>query len=126
MSVHKWGESPLGHWTLLVETREPQNRESRKSAKENEEGVINYFGLRLYGTHGSEKANETITKRHETTAFIPSATELEQLYHRELSRREFSNVMKKRHYQNLLDKRENSKETQDQSILSSFLRKFNF
>lgn len=126
MSVHKWGENPIGRWTLRIETREPQNRDGRKSALRNPDGVVNHFGLRLFGTYGSEKSNQTMDKREATTAFVPSASELKWIYNRELAIRKDPNVMKKRDYQNLIKREKSSNEGDSSSILSSFIRKFHF
>jgi len=66
MSAHKWGESPIGRWTLRVESRTPKTRDSQRSAIENEPGELTYFGLRLFGTYSSN----TDKKKHSKTARI--------------------------------------------------------
>ena len=126
MSVHKWGESPLGRWTLRIETREPQNREARKSAQDSEPGALTHFGLRLYGSYSSNKEKNGLHKRQESVAFVPSTRELEWIYRRELSIRQSPNVIQKRDYQNLMNKRHTIKENENLSLFSSFRRAFGF
>jgi subtilisin-like proprotein convertase family protein len=127
MSVHKWGESPIGRWTLRIETRTPQNRESERSAITNDLGELSYFGLRLYGSYSSNNEQKTnIQKRQESNAFIPTEEELEWIYKRELSIRQSPNVMQKRDYQNLINERQRRKENSDQSLFSIFRQKFGF
>ena len=126
MSVHKWGESPLGRWTLRIETREPQNRESKLSAQESGQGELSYFGLRLFGSNPPENHKISVQKRDENNAFVPTLKELQWIYERELSIRQTPNVMKKRDYKNLLNERENHKENQDRSMLSLFREKIGF
>jgi subtilisin-like proprotein convertase family protein len=124
MSVHKWGESPIGRWTLRIETRVPQNRESKKSAINRDSGELSYFGLRLYGSYTSNDNKHENQKRQASNAFIPTEQELEWIYKRELSIRETPNVMEKRDYQNLIDERQRRKENPDQSLFSTFRRAF--
>jgi hypothetical protein len=126
MSVHKWGESPIGRWTLRIETREPENRDSKKSAAKSDPGEFAYFGLRLYGSYSSEKDKTTVQKRQESHAFVPSTRELEWIYQRELSIRQTPNVMQKRDYQNLVNERQVRKANPEESLLSSFRRAFGF
>ncbi len=101
MTNHKWGESPIGRWTLRVQTRNPQTSDSKKSAMDNS-GELTHFGLRLFG---SNKPGDGKQKRHDATAFVPSARELELIYKRELSIRESPKVIQKRDYQKLINER---------------------
>jgi subtilisin-like proprotein convertase family protein len=126
MSVHKWGESPIGRWTLRIETRTPQNRESEKSAITNDSGELIYFGLRLFGSYSSNDNKNNKQKRQESNAFIPTANELEWIYKRELSIRQSPNVMQKRDYQNVINERQRRKENSDESLFSTFRRTFGF
>lgn len=126
MSVHKWGEAPLGRWTLRIETREPENREGRKSALKSDPGELTHFGLRLYGSYASEQQKHAVHKRQESMAFVPSAGELEWIYRRELSIRQSPNVIQKRDYQNLMNKRHATKENESLTLFSSFRRAFGF
>ncbi|CAF2449551.1 unnamed protein product [Rotaria sp. Silwood2] len=126
MSVHKWGESPIGRWTLRIETRAPQSDGSMRSAIEDSTGELNYFGLRLYGSYSSNDEKNNIQKRQESNAFVPTQSELEWIYKRELSIRESPNVMQKREYQSLINERQRRKENSDQSLFSSFRRTFGF
>ncbi|CAF3367974.1 unnamed protein product [Rotaria sp. Silwood1] len=126
MSAHKWGESPIGRWTLRIETRTPQNDGSMKSAIDDDTGELNYFGLRLYGSYSSNDEKNNIQKRQESNAFIPTHNELEWIYKRELSIRESPNVMQKRDYQNLINERQRPKENSDQSLFSTFRKTFGF
>ncbi len=126
MSVHKWGESPIGRWTLRIETRTPQTRESKRTAIINNSGELTYFGLRLYGSYTSNDEKSNIQKRQDSNAFVPRQQELEWIYKRELSRRQSPNVMQKRDYQNLINERQRRKETSDQSLFSTFRKSFGF
>jgi subtilisin-like proprotein convertase family protein len=126
LSVHKWGESPIGRWTLRIETRTPQNRESKKSAINNDIGELSYFGLRLYGSYTSNDNKNNVNKRQESNAFVPTQGEIEWIYKRELSIRESPNVMQKRDYQNLVDKRQRPTEDTNKSLFSTFRKAFGF
>jgi proprotein convertase P-domain-containing protein len=126
MSVHKWGETPIGRWTLRVETRTPKTRESERTAMKNDPGELIYFGLRLYGSYTSNNEKSSLQKRQESNAFVPTEEEIKWIYKRELSIRESPNVMQKRDYQNLIDKRQHLKDNSDQSLFSTFRKKFGF
>ena len=120
MSVHKWGESPLGRWTLRIETRQPQKAESKRSAAKNPAGELIYFGLRLYGSYSSSANSTKHQKRQETNAFVPNEQELEWIYKRELSIRDSPNVMQKRDYVSLINKRHQQSRTTENSHKSLF------
>ena len=126
MSVHKWGESPVGRWTLRIETRAPQNYESKKSAMNGDFGEMTYFGLRLFGSYLPNSEENDVPKRRESQTFIPTQHELEWIYKRELSIRQSPNVMQKRDYQNLINERHHRKENSDESLFSKFRRVFGF
>jgi len=126
MSVHKWGENPIGRWTLRVETRTPQTRDSRRTALENDSGELIYFGLRLLGSYTSTNEKTKFQKRQESNSFIPSEQEIEWIYKRELSIRDSPHVMEKRDYQNFINERQRRKEDSDQSLFSIFRKKFGF
>ncbi len=126
MSVHKWGESPIGRWTLRIETRTPQNRESKKSAINNDVGELSYFGLRLYGTYTSNDKQNKMNKRQDSNAFIPTQNEIEWIYKRELSIRESPNVMQKRDFQELINKRQRPVDNSNQNLFSTFRKAFGF
>ena len=126
MSVHKWGENPLGRWTLRVETRTPQTRESRRTALENEAGELIYFGLRLFGSYTSANGTSQHQKRQESSSFVPNEREIQWIYKRELSIRESPRVMQKRDYQNLINERQQQTDVVGQSLFSTFRKKFGF
>ncbi len=126
MSVHKWGESPIGRWTLRIESRTPQTRESKRTAIENDSGKLNYFGLHLYGSYTSKNEKSNFQKRQELNAFTPTQQELEWIYKRELSIRQSPNVMQKRDYQNLIHERQGPNDKSDQSLFSTFRKRFGF
>lgn len=126
MSVHKWGENPIGRWTLRIETRTPQKRESKRTALKNVDGELSYFGLRLYGSYTSNDKSSKIQKRQESNAFVPSKREIEWIYNRELSIRQSPNVIQKRDYQNIITKRQPPKENSDHSLFSIFKKSFGF
>lgn len=127
MSVHKWGENPLGRWTLRIETRNPQTRESRRTAQENDAGQLIYFGLRLFGSYTSNNGTNQYQKRQESNSFVPNEREIEWIYKRELTIRESPHVMQKRDYQNLINDRQQRQNIEtDHSLFSTFRKKFGF
>jgi subtilisin-like proprotein convertase family protein len=131
MSVHHWGESPIGRWTLRMETREPQQSKSKKTATE-DTGELSHFGLRLFGSNDPDKKNNLgREKRNENIAYVPTQNELQSVYKRELAMRESPHIMKKRDYENLEKQRQvqNQKKSEiqeDQSIFGLFRRAFHF
>ena len=134
MSVHHWGESPIGRWILRMETRQPQNIESQISISDFvETGELNYFGLRIYGTNNHDDKNyvDELTKREKRFAFIPTPDEIESIYKRELAARESPNVIQKRNYQHLMKQRQLRKQNEklnkrNQSYFELFRRQFSF
>lgn len=128
MSVHKWGENPLGRWTLRIETRTPQTSESKRSANRNQAGELTYFGLRLYGSYSSSENATKYQKRQETNAFVPNERELEWIYKRELSIRDSPNVMQKRDYISSLNQKQQRRkiDNSDESLFSILRSKFGF
>ncbi|CAF2545866.1 unnamed protein product [Rotaria sp. Silwood2] len=133
MSVHHWDESPIGRWTLRIETRKPKNEESMKSAFEyGDTAELSYFGLRIYGSKNlDEKNNDKSIKRDHKSAFVPTYNQIESIYKRELVARESPKIMQKRDYQNLIKQRQLRKQNenqvrQDQSYFGLFRRMFGF
>jgi subtilisin-like proprotein convertase family protein len=126
MSVHKWGESPIGRWTLRIETRTPQTQDSKRTAFKYDSGELIYFGLRLFGSYTSNNDKINLQKRQELNAFVPSQKEIEWIYKRELSIRQSPNVMQKREYQNILNEKQRPKDNSDQSLFSIFRKRFGF
>ena len=121
-SVHHWGESPIGQWTLRVETRRPQTRESLKSAKEEPTGALKHFGLLFYGSFAEEETKHRPGSN--TFAFTPNDDELRTIYNLELSLRQSPHLMQKRDYQNLLKERQVREETRENSSRFERFRKF--
>ena len=133
MSVHHWGEYPIGVWILTIETREPKTSESDKSAKQYKEiGELSYFGLRIYGSHDpTEKDDAEREKRETQQAYVPSKRALQEMYLRETAARISPNMMKKRDHQVLLKEKQIqqeilNKKAEDQSWFSLFRRAFSF
>ncbi|CAF1145419.1 unnamed protein product [Rotaria sordida] len=134
MSVHCWGESPIGRWTLRMETRDPENKESIKSALEyGDVGELSYFGLRIYGSNNPDDQNhEKSMKREHRFSFVPTQNDIELIYKREFAARTSPNIMQKRHYQNFIKQRqiqkqqEKNKIQQDRSYFGFFRRMFGF
>ncbi|CAF4594129.1 unnamed protein product [Rotaria sp. Silwood1] len=133
MSVHHWGESPVGRWTLRIETRKPTNEESMQSALNyGDTGELKYFGLRIYGSYDlNDKNHARSIKREHKFAFIPTQREIELIYKRESAARESPNIMQKRHHQNLIKQRQLRKQNENEapqhkSYFELFRRTFGF
>lgn len=122
MSAHHWGESPIGQWTLRIETRRPQTRESSKSAQEEPTGVLKHFGLLLYGSFAKEET--TARPRSNAFAFTPNEDELRTIYELELRLRQSPRLMQKRAHQNLIKERQVREETSENPSLFERFRKF--
>ena len=77
MTVFNWGESPIGKWTLLIESK------SSNSIIENY-GSIDYFALKLFGTGKSENEYERMfNEKERKSAFLPSLDVLKNIYEEE-------------------------------------------
>lgn len=132
LSVHNWGEDPVGRWKLRLETLKPQNMEAKRSSMlYGEASELGHFGLRLYGTHNPDEKNTVEReKRQRRDAFVPTQRDLESIYKREIAARNSPHVMQKRDYQNLLNARSVSQpmanENQDLSFFGLFRRAFGF
>jgi subtilisin-like proprotein convertase family protein len=129
MTVHHWGESPIGRWTLRIESRLPTNENIVLSAIKHDVGELKYFGLRLFGSYriDDNNANQASTG----TAFAPTADEIETIYRKELDTRRSPQVIAKRHYQDLIKQTQlETTETDDKkeyrSLFELFQRQFDF
>lgn len=133
MSVHNWGEDPIGRWTLRMETRLPQTEDSINSAFSYEgRSELSYLGLRIYGSNDpGEKDLPLGTRRQQNHAFVPSQEDIHSIYQRELQLRNSPSIMQKRDYEKLLQERRALKQKrdeidQDQSMFGHFRRVFHF
>ena len=128
MSVHHWGEYPIGTWTLRLETRKPRDQDSFKSALKYEgSSELSHFGLRIYGSTDLTKENDhEREKRHQKRAFTPTEEEIRGIYKREFALRKSPNVMEKRAYDQLVEERQRRKQEEDGSVLQQFRRFFGF
>jgi hypothetical protein len=131
MSVHHWGEYPIGRWTLRMETRESHNKDSIKSAMTYKgPSELSYFGLRIYGSNDPDKKNDVQReKRNRNLAFTPTENEIHSIYKRELAIRQSPHVIEKRNYDQLLKERQLRKQNeieQDESVFQHFRRVFGF
>lgn len=134
MTVHNWGESPIGSWILRVETREPQNKKSMKSAsKHGDTGELIHFGLRIYGSSDLDGQNtgEMSQRSKQSYAFVPTSDEITSIYKHELAAREAPKIMQKRAYENLIKRKQVRKKNEnespiDKSLFGIFRRTFNF
>jgi hypothetical protein len=133
MSVHHWGEYPIGLWRLRIETREPQNRNSKKSALTYKgPSELSYFGLRIYGSNDPDEENNVERKkRNQNSAFVPTESEIHSIYKRELAIRKSPDVIQKRDYDHLLKERQLRKQKEDEieqdgSVFQQFRRVFGF
>ena len=129
ITIHNWGESPLGRWILRVESRLPQSPAAEQSATDQPTGEISHFGLRIYGSHDVHKKEQRPhTVRDLSYAFAPSKRQLESMFEREQASRSLPNVMQKRAYQQLLDARqvEDNGAMQSRTIFDQFRSIFHF
>ena len=133
LSVHHWGEYPIGRWILRMETRIPQTIDSTRSALIYEgRSELGHFGLRIYGSNDLEETDVLREKeRTQTKAFMPSEGEIDSIYRREFHLRTASTVMHKRDYEKLRNERQLLKEQrseieQDNSVFGYFRRIFHF
>jgi subtilisin-like proprotein convertase family protein len=79
MTVFNWGESPIGKWTLVIESK------SSNSIIENY-GSIDYFALKLFGTVKNSSDTEyerMLEEKKIKTAFLPSLNDLKSIYDEE-------------------------------------------
>jgi subtilisin-like proprotein convertase family protein len=132
LSNHNWGENPIGRWKLRVETLAPQNIESKRSAMSyGRASEVGHFGLRMYGSNDpNDKNTVEQEKRQQKFAFVPSQSDLETIYKREMAARASVNILQKRDHQNLFNSRQVSSqvtnENQDHSFFGIFRRAFDF
>jgi subtilisin-like proprotein convertase family protein len=85
MTVFNWGESPIGKWTLIIESKS-RNEEQPNS------GRIEYFSLKLFGTtiisnknsdSNFKSTDDKVVSRYldrSDSAFIPTFSELKNIY----------------------------------------------
>ena len=133
MSVHHWGESPIGQWTLKIESREPQNYQSVKSAIQNPSGQLTHVGLRLYGSYrtvdsmlGQQQERQLLNR-----AYLPTESELQLIYEKEQVLRRASNIVKKVDYRSVLNQQptlinESVEKDSYRSLFELFQKKFTF
>ena len=133
MSVHNWGEDPIGRWTLRMKTRLPQTTKSIKSVLAYERSSeLSYFGLRIYGSNDPDKKDVSPgKKRGRNYAFVPSEDEIHSIFQRELQMRNSPSIMQKSDYDKLLEERRQLKQKrneidQDPSFFGHFRRVFKF
>ena len=132
LTIHNWGESPLGRWLLRVESRRPQSLAAEQSAMAHPTGEISHFGLRIYGSRDvHEKKEQSQAARDPSYAFAPSKRQLESMFEREQTSRTLPHVMQKRAYQQLLKVRHASQvsgdgKIEERSIFDRFRKVFHF
>jgi hypothetical protein len=133
LTNHNWDEPPEGRWTLRIETRRLHDSQSEGSSLTTKDlGELSHFGLRIYGSYDPvEKKDSQKEKRNKNYAFIPTQSEIESIYKRELAARESPNIMQKRDYQNLLKEKQLRKKQdqivkKDQSIFALVRQFFGF
>lgn len=90
MTVFNWGESPLGKWKLVVETR--PRRDKSKSNK----GKLDQFGLTLFGYKSRLPSRLNKRLAHKSRAFIPSSEVIEKIYNSELRLSRQTRIIHKR------------------------------
>ncbi|CAF0806074.1 unnamed protein product [Didymodactylos carnosus] len=127
LTAHKWGESPIGRWVLLIETRRSTHWTDDQDV---DGGALTYFGLKMYGSTTPDSKLDR-SKRSGTDGFRPSDTEIEWIYKRELSIRDKPNVLQSRQYQQIRSQNKRTDEIkkdeqEGRSVFSSFQRIFHF
>jgi subtilisin-like proprotein convertase family protein len=88
MTVFNWGESPVGKWKLIIESRTKENS-MRNSGK------IEYFSLVFYGTRNT---NVEVKKRYadQIKAYVPTPEHVKRIYNVELKLSRQTRIVHKR------------------------------
>ena len=77
MTVFNWGESPIGKWTLIVESRTRTDREPNL-------GSMTYFALKFFGTTKGERIQlRNFGSANTKRAYKPSSDEIKSIYNEE-------------------------------------------
>lgn len=86
MSVHHWGEPPIGQWRLRVESRKRYTYPSEETSSEAFHGRIDHFGLRFYGSYRLNDLEKHRSKKESfiSPGFYAKKNEIETLYRKEL------------------------------------------
>ncbi len=93
MTIFNWGESPIGKWKLIIETR------ARRDKTLENEGSLNSFSLKFFGYKKvvSNEHREQQKKRElNLRAFVPSNEILEKIYNSELKLSRQTRIINKR------------------------------
>jgi subtilisin-like proprotein convertase family protein len=87
MTLHNWGESPIGIWRLIIETRDNNQIDNK--------GLLIDYSLIFYGTINDENSK---TKRslNQKRAFRPDNDEIIKMYRKELKKSKKLNIKNKR------------------------------
>lgn len=95
MSLFNWGESPIGVWTLVIESKSSmpiiRNR-----------GQINYFALKLFGTTKSNNqisVQRFVPNDNEQTSFSPTYEDIKNKYNEEKHNSRHTRIMSKSEYE---------------------------
>ncbi len=77
MTLFNWGESPIGRWTLVIESK------SSNSIIDNY-GMIDFFALKMFGTvKYKNKLARVVDENKHKNAFLPTLDELKNIYNEE-------------------------------------------
>lgn len=93
MTIFNWGESPIGKWKLIIETR------GRRDKTLENKGSLNSFSLKFFGYKKlvSKEHKEQQKKRElNLRAFVPSNEILEKIYNSELKLSKQTRIINKR------------------------------
>lgn len=88
MTVFNWGESPLGEWKLIIETR-PRRDKSKENV-----GHLEHFSMNFFGFKNPQRLNKRFSEK--SRAFIPSNEIIEKIYKTELGLSRETTIINKR------------------------------
>ena len=88
MTVFNWGESPVGKWKLMIESRTKENAVPNS-------GKIEHFSLVFYGTKNVDKQ---VKKRFadQLKAYVPTPEHVKRIYNIELKLSRQTRIVHKR------------------------------
>jgi subtilisin-like proprotein convertase family protein len=90
MTLFNWGESPIGQWKLIIETR------TRNDTTEKYTGSLDYLSLVFYGSKKSQEPKKRFVDQLQQKAYIPTAQEVVKMYDTEIKVAREARIIDKR------------------------------
>ena len=90
MTVFNWGESPVGKWRLIAETKNPNNDDDHAIFEdEASDGSIDSFSLNFFGFKGAGAKVKANKRSHgPIRSFVPSEEHVKKIYNFERTLKE--------------------------------------